>query len=200
MKGTWDDDRDPLAALRRGDPRLFEAFVEGEAGTFLRFFLRLGAGLHEAEDLVQEVFLKLFRSAPSYDPRSAFGAYALRVARNSWIDRRRRRGARPGALSLEDVDSPPDRPGASAIAHEMDPSLPVERQEALERVSHALASLSPAHAEVIELALVQGLPYAQIAELLDIPLGTVKSRVFHAVRRLRAALEGEGRPSPEDLS
>ena len=57
MKGTWDDDRDPLAALRRGDPRLFEAFVGSETATFLRFFLRLGAGLHEAEDLVQEVFL-----------------------------------------------------------------------------------------------------------------------------------------------
>mgnify|MGYP000019410415 CR=1 FL=1 len=72
-----------------------------------------------------------------------------------------------------------------------DPTLPAERREEMERVERALAGLSPAHAEVVELALVQGLPYARIAEVLDIPVGTVKSRVFHAVRRLRALLEGE---------
>jgi DNA-directed RNA polymerase specialized sigma24 family protein len=104
LKGTWDDDRDPLAALRRGDPALFEAFVERESASLHRFFLRLGAGRQEAEDLVQEVFLKLYRSAPGYDARSAFGAYALRVARNAWIDRRRRRGVRPEGRSLDELD------------------------------------------------------------------------------------------------
>jgi RNA polymerase sigma-70 factor (ECF subfamily) len=190
LKGTWDDDRDPLAALRRGDPRLFEAFVAGEAGSLHRFFLRLGAGPHEAEDLVQEVFLKLYRSAPSYDARSAFGAYALRVARNAWIDRRRRHGARPQGRSLEDVERAGDARAGGLPAADLDPTLPAERREEVERVERALAQLSPAHAEVVELALVQGLPYARIAEVLEVPVGTVKSRVFHAVRRLRAVLEG----------
>lgn len=195
MKGTWDDDRDPLAALRRGDPALFEAFVERESATLHRFFLRLGAGRQEAEDLVQEVFLKLYRSAPSYDARSAFGAYALRVARNAWIDRRRRRGVRPEGRSLDELELAGE--GGAPASDGPDPTLPAERREEVERVGRALAQLSPAHAEVVELALVQGLPYAQIAEVLDIPVGTVKSRVFHAVRRLRAVLEG-GATSPEE--
>jgi len=196
LKGTWDDDRDPLVALRRGDPRLFEAFVEREAGTLHRFFLRLGAGPHEAEDMVQEVFLKLYRSAPGYEARSAFGAYALRVARNAWIDRRRRRGARPQGRSLEDVEHAGE-PGQGGLpAADLDPTLPAQRREELERVQRALGQLSPAHAEVIELALVQALPYAEIAEVLAVPVGTVKSRVFHAVRRLRAVLEPEPDGSP----
>lgn len=191
MKGSWDGDRDPLAALRRGDPRLLEAFVAAETGTFLRFFRRLGASLHEAEDLVQEMFLKLYRSAPTYDARSAFGAYALRVARNAWIDRRRRRGARPDGPQLDEVEATAGA-GAERIELCADPALSSERREELERVARALAHLSAAHAEVIELAIVQALPYAQIAQVLEIPVGTVKSRVFHAVRHLRARLEQEG--------
>jgi len=197
LKGSWDGDRDPLAALRRGDPRLLEAFVAAEAGSFLRFFRRLGASLHEAEDLVQEVFLKLYRSAPSYDPRSAFGAYALRVARNAWIDRRRRRGARPEGPPLEELEGGAARRGAAQFEVGADPSLPSEQTEELRRVARAMASLSEAHAEVIELAILQALPYAQIAEVLDIPVGTVKSRVFNAVRNVRARLEQEGRRGEE---
>ena len=101
MKGTWDFDRDPLAALRSGDERLFEEFVRLELPTFAGFFLRLGAGVHEAEDLVQELFLKLFHQAPHYRPQERFSAYAFRAARNAWIDRQRRRTARPGHVSLE---------------------------------------------------------------------------------------------------
>jgi RNA polymerase sigma-70 factor (ECF subfamily) len=189
LKGSWDGDRDPLAALRRGDPRLLEAFVEAEAGSFLRFFRRLGASLHEAEDLVQEVFLKLYRSAPTYDPRSAFGAFALRVARNAWIDRRRRRGVRPEGPALDELEGAAGSSGAERFEARSDPSHASERGEELERVARAMASLSAAHAEVIELAILQALPYAQIAQVLDIPVGTVKSRVFHAVRHLRAQLD-----------
>ncbi len=197
MKGSWDGDRDPLAALQRGDPRLLEAFVAAEAGSFLRFFRRLGASLHEAEDLVQEVFLKLYRSAPSYDPRSAFGAYALRVARNAWIDRRRRRGARPEGPPLDEVEGGPMQRGGARIEVGDDPSQPSEQSEELRRVARAMGSLSEAHAEVIELAILQALPYAQIAQVLDIPVGTVKSRVFNAVRQLRARLEQEERRNEE---
>ena len=182
MKGTWDSARDPLAALRRGDPALFEDFVRTEAATLVGFFRRLGAGRAEAEDLAQEVFLKLFRQAPTYDPRGAFEAFAMRIARNAWIDRRRRRAARPRtetALELEPAGPAAD-PGAGATA----------REEA-ERLRRALAQLSESHALAFELGVVQGRPYAEIAAELGIPVGTVKSRVHHAVRRLRAALEEE---------
>lgn len=191
MKGTWDGDRDPLAALRRGRPDLFEAFVEQETGWLIGFFKRLGAHHQEAEDLVQEVVLKLFRSSTTYEPRSAFSAYALRVARNAWIDRQRRRAARPDgrAAGVAGEDAGDESPALARLeARSASPSLPAESADEAARLKAALASISDSHREVFELAVVQQLPYARISEVLEVPVGTVKSRVFHAIRRLRVAL------------
>ena len=185
LKGSWDDERDPLAALRGGNRGPFEEFVRSEAATLLRFFQRHGASLGEAEDLAQEVFLKLYRSAPTYSAQSRFSSYVLRVARNAWIDRRRRRAVRPEGPSLDEAAA------GSASLLEILPATGqevgrgAEVREERERVQAALAHLPESHAVVVELALVQGRPYAEISELLGIPVGTVKSRVFHALRKLR---------------
>jgi RNA polymerase sigma factor (sigma-70 family) len=104
LKGHWDADRDPLVALHNGDPAPFEDFVRSEAGTLIAFFVHLGAERSEAEDLAQETFVKLYKSATHYEPRAAFSSYALRVARNAWIDRRRRAAVRPGGVSLDAQD------------------------------------------------------------------------------------------------
>ncbi|MCE9594968.1 MAG: RNA polymerase sigma factor [Planctomycetes bacterium] len=187
MKGAWDFERDPLLALGRGDPRLFEEFVLLEAATFIGFFERLGADGAEAEDLTQDVFLRLYRAAPGYQPRDAFESYALRVARNAWIDAGRRRAARPNTgqeAPVEEFELEDERaPGPRSL----------EVVEESERARAALAHLSDGQRWVFELAVVHGRPYPEIAELLGIPIGTVKSRVFHAVRKLRELL-GE----PED--
>jgi RNA polymerase sigma-70 factor (ECF subfamily) len=193
LKGAWDAGRDPLAALRRGNPAPFEDFVRTEVSTFLGFFQRLGAERGEAEDLTQEVFLKLYRSAPTYQEQQRFSSYALRVARNAWIDRRRRRGVRPEGASLDEGaedgrDSLLERlPAAGG-----DVASAVSSAEDRRRIALALTKLPEPHAVVFELAVVQGLPYADIAGLLQIPVGTVKSRVFNALRKLRDALGEEG--------
>lgn len=194
MKGSWDDERDPLAALRGGDRGPFEQFVRSETATLLRFFQRHGASLGEAEDLAQEVFLKLYRSAPTYSAQSRFSSYVLRVARNAWIDRRRRRAVRPEGPSLDEAAE-----GSASLLELLPGSEPevsrrAERLEERERVQAALQHLPESHAVVVELALVQQRPYAEISELLGIPVGTVKSRVFHALRKLRELLQGEQRP------
>jgi len=90
LRQRWDGNRDPLAALAAGQPALFEAFVIAETGTLLGFFRRLGARPGEAEDLVQETILKLFRGAKNYQPSGRFESYAFRAAKNVWIDGRRR--------------------------------------------------------------------------------------------------------------
>jgi RNA polymerase sigma-70 factor (ECF subfamily) len=197
LTGAWHFDRDPLAALREGDAGLYEAFVHSHAPTLIGFFRRLGADREESEDLAQDVFLKLYRSASTYEPRCAFPAFVLRVARNAWIDRRRRRAAEPRALSffepLPDGEVV-DRVGAGGGEAERRASV---REEGA-RLAAAIGALPELHASAFELAVVQGLPYSQVAEILSIPVGTVKSRVFHAVRKLRAALEGaaEGGADP----
>jgi RNA polymerase sigma-70 factor (ECF subfamily) len=199
LKGAWDSDRDPLSALRDGDPAPFEAFVAEQAGVFLGFFRRMGAGPAEAEDLVQELFLKLFRHAETYQPSGRFAAFAFRIARNAWIDRQRRRAAAPAAAGVAEVEGE-DALGAIELAADRS-APPGERLAQLEeaaRVQRALGRLSERHRLVFELGVLQELSYAEISGLLEIPEGTVKSRMFYAVRKLREALgESDGATAPE---
>ncbi len=183
MKGSWDDGLDPLSALREGDPARFEAFVRAEVGTLVGFFLRQGAERAEAEDLTQEVFLRLFRSADSYDARDRFSAYTWRVARDAWIDRRRRRVFRG-----EGGEDERGRFGGDLPDEHEGTLEDLERTEEAGRVHTAVAKLSESHRQVFELGVVQELPYATIAEMLEVPIGTIKSRMFHAVRNLRDLL------------
>jgi len=192
LKESWEDDRDPLAALRDGDPALFEAFVHRETSTFRGFFLRLGASRPEAEDLLQDLHLKLFQNARNYQAQGRFAPYAFRVARNLMIDSRRRRAVRPpastGGGSTGDgeeqdswLDRVPDR-------RNQEPETELVRREEAQRVRAALGELSERHRQVFELGVVQELPYQEIGSILEIPVGTVKSRMFHAVRKLQETL------------
>jgi RNA polymerase sigma-70 factor (ECF subfamily) len=128
----------------------------------------------------------MFHAARTYRPRERFEAYALRVARNAWIDSRRRAAVRPapapGGSEAEDPSVPEP---ASAHAGPEERAVDVERGERLEA---AVAALPEHHRLVFELGVVQGLGYPEIGDLLGIPVGTVKSRMFHAVRKLRASL------------
>ncbi|MBI5431935.1 MAG: sigma-70 family RNA polymerase sigma factor [Planctomycetes bacterium] len=159
-----------------------------EAATFIGFFERLGADGAEAEDLTQEVFLRLYRFSAEYEARDAFGAYALRIARNAWIDAGRRRASRPQVAHDEPLDE-------LDVVDELAPGpRDLELLEESERARAALARLPESHRWVFELAVLRGRPYPEIAERLGIPLGTVKSRVFHAVRKLRELLAPDESP------
>ena len=200
MKDSWDGERDPLAALVGGRTGPFEAFVQAETSTFLGFFSRLGVRRSEAEDLTQETFLKLFRLAsPSaasktgsptgasgvYEARGQFRGFAFRVARNVWIDRGRKRSAEPLMVESDDVF------GADPAATH--PSARLEAEEEAARIRAAVGALSEPHRLVFELGVLQELAYSDISTALDIPVGTVKSRMFHAVHRVRESLEESDR-------
>ncbi len=190
--GDWDLPRDPLAALRDGNPGPFEDFVRTHARLLVAWFRRQGAGLHRAEDLTQDVMIKLHQHAPRYQPQERFTAYLFRVARNVWIDDRRRMGARPVGVSLER----PSEDGAPRAMERPTPRPgPVDQaadREGEARLRAALAELPEHHRAVFELGALEGLSYSEVGAILDIPVGTVKSRMFYAVRRLREALGEEG--------
>lgn len=187
MKGLWNDERDPLTALQAGRTDLFEAFVETETPTFLAFFRRLGATPGEAEDLTQDTFLKLYEHASKYRASDRFVPFARRVARNAWIDRRRRRTLRGVGRTDEEEGSWADRIEAA----EVEPLSKLEQLDEAQRIELALDSLSDLHRAVFELGVLQELPYTEIAEEMNIPVGTVKSRMFYAVRKLREALHAQ---------
>ncbi len=196
--GDWDLPRDPLAALRDGNPAPFEDFVRTHARLLVAWFRRQGAGLHRAEDLTQEVMIKLHDNAPRYRARERFPAFLFRVARNVWIDDRRRLGSRPVGVSLDRrrEDGGPlgevlsSEGVARGPARSRGPVESAELGEANERLRAALRELPEPHRAVFEMGALDGLAYAEIAEVLEIPVGTVKSRMFYAVRKLREVLGG----------
>jgi RNA polymerase sigma-70 factor (ECF subfamily) len=187
----WQLPRDPLLSLREGDPAPFEAFVRTHASTLVAFFRQRGAAPSRSEDLAQEVFLKLYQAAARYQPEERFHSFCFRVARNAWIDECRRVGARPELAAEGHAAEGSDELAPEPRAPEIDPTagLVIEEEEAA--IVRLLAALPAGHREVFELAVLGELDYAEVAALLGIPVGTVKSRMFYAVRRLRAAWRSE---------
>jgi RNA polymerase sigma-70 factor, ECF subfamily len=131
-----------------------------------------------AEEVVQDVFTRVWRHAEDFDPeRASLRSWMYAVARNRIIDLRRRASARPALAGAE--------AGAEPVA--IDDSL---EQAALRwQVAAALARLTPEHRDVIRLAHFESLTLSEIAEATGIPLGTVKSRTYYALRHLRLVLD-----------
>ncbi len=198
MKADWSNSPDPLAALQAGDLSPFERFVQIESSTFIGYFRRLGAGLDEAEDLTQELFLRLYRHAHRYRPGARFEAFCFRIARNAWIDFERRRAVRPRAAAGLEEEGGEDLTHLSADDRQVAPDQVAELRDEAARLRAGLAGLSAGHREVFELAVVQERPYPEISELLGIPVGTVKSRMHVAVKRLRAFLEEGSKSAPDE--
>lgn len=189
MRGAWDEPaQDPLSALRDGDPTPFERFVVLETATLFGFFRRLGAPAEEAEDLAQETLLKLYRNAQRYEARERFSSFVFRVARNAWIDSQRRRAVRPERAAGDGGDDDPDR-AARVTAQQPDAGAGLDGRTRAAALLDALGALPEGQRAVFELGALQELPYEEVSEVLGIPVGTVKSRMFHAVRRLRERLK-----------
>jgi RNA polymerase sigma-70 factor (ECF subfamily) len=135
----------------------------------------------QAEELVQEVFTRVWRHAGSYDSgKASFRTWLYGIARNAIIDLKRRQAVRPALAAHPETEEQ----GAT------DDSF--ERALLRWQVSAALERLTPEHRQVIRLAHFQGLTLREISERTGIPLGTVKSRTSYALRGLRLALEEMG--------
>jgi RNA polymerase sigma-70 factor, ECF subfamily len=132
-----------------------------------------------AEEMVQETFVRLWRTASGFDARRAsVSTYLYVIARSTAADIRKRPSSRP-LLPAEEADVPPQ---ADRVDQILDGLI----------VHEALGALSPAHREVVRLAHDEGLTQSQIAERLGVPLGTVKTRMFHGMRALHTALAERG--------
>ena len=185
MVDVRDLDRDtaPAALTAEAERRLVDGARAGDVEAFTRLVERYGRPVHalcvastldhgEAEDLVQDVFTAAWRGLERFRGGSAFSTWLFAIARNACVDRARRRGVRPAAAALEaaaDVAvAEPDRRGREVMAAAARLPVPLRR--------------------AVLLRDLQGLAYGEIAELEDIPLGTVRSRIADARARLAAEL------------
>lgn len=181
-------DPELMADLRDGDEQAFEALVGRHQTSLLNFFFRLVWDRGVAEDLSQEVLLRLYLHSADYEPRAKFTTYLYRIARNCWVDHMRRTKGERKMRSL-DAESEEGHTLAETLAIGVeDPSSMARKSELADAVIEAVDGLPEEQKLVFILSEVQGLKYDEIGETLDIPVGTVKSRMFHAVKRLRNKL------------
>lgn len=191
-------DDELMAGLVEGDIAALEQLYDRYVTLVFSVGLRVLHDRQLAEDVAQEVFLRLWRRPQSYDPaRGRFLSWLMSVTRNRAIDERRRLNRRAQAEDPSD-DSDGQLPGGDRLE---DPQLAVHLGELRQAIRRALARLPAAQREVIQLAYFGGLTQTEIAERTDTPLGTVKTRVRLAMRKLREALDEFHEPpfaDPED--
>jgi RNA polymerase sigma-70 factor, ECF subfamily len=185
---------DLLLAFQLGDRGAFDAIVLQYQAPLTRFFFRLCWDRDRAEDFAQDVFLKVLRGARNYKPQGKLSTFLFKIATNRWIDHYRSLKPRPRLRSLDFVQEEEDSPMGDRIPSEIgDPSAVLEEDQEKLRLRQAIHRLSLPHRLVFELAVYQNLPYSQISELLEIPEGTVKSRMHNATKALKSLLSEEGR-------
>jgi RNA polymerase sigma-70 factor (ECF subfamily) len=149
-----------------------------------RVALRLTADPTQAQDLVQDTMLKAYRSWKQYRPGTNAKGWLLTILRNTFINDYRRRKHEPIAMDLETIE-----PHAiERSIQEVDPEGTFFSQIVDDKVIEAIDGLPTEFREVLVLSDVEGMRYAEIAETLRIPVGTVKSRLFRARRQLQAQL------------
>jgi len=177
-----------MLRFMQGDEQAFEDLLNMHENGILNFFYRLTGERHAAEDMTQELFIKVYRYRDRYEPRATFKSFIYRMARNMWIDSYRKKKSRPTLVgfraSLDDKDrSSPDE----YIVDDNTGSPPeaVAKEERLRKLEQAVARLPDKLREVVALCLEGKLRYAEISEMLGIPVGTIKSRMHAAVARLK---------------
>jgi RNA polymerase sigma-70 factor (ECF subfamily) len=164
-------------AARAGSNDAFEALVDRYRAPVTRFAYRLTHDADEAHDIAQDAFLRAFRGLRDFRTDRPFARWLFVIARNASLDsiRRRRRNASFGPV---DGEAPALGPEEFAL-----------RNDEAERVHEALAALPDGQRRALELFYLNGLRYREIASVLGIPLGTVKTYISRAKRRLREDLE-----------
>ncbi len=147
--------------------------------------------LADAEDLVQETYLRAYRFFDSYTPDTRIKAWLLRILRNTFINRYRARKVRPVEVDLESIETGYEQTVDAEFLHEHEPRSPddiVMAHVVDQEVQEALAALPEEYRTVVILALVEDLSYKEIAAALSIPLGTVMSRLHRGRRLLQTSL------------
>ena len=166
-----------IAGAQQGDRQAFGELVYHYREGVINVVYRMCGDANVAEDAAQEAFIRAWQNLPRYHPRSPFRNWLYRIATNIALDVLRRE------RDTADIESMP------LVAAGLNPEAVVERNERAERVRQAVLALAPASRAVLILREYEGLSYKEIAETLDIPMGTVMSRLNYARTQLRETLK-----------
>jgi RNA polymerase sigma-70 factor (ECF subfamily) len=170
-----DRETELMLRVKVGDRAAFEELFHLYEKPLTNYLFRLSGNRARSEDLLQDAFLRLWKAAPTYEPSAKVSTYIFRIAHNLFLNDAARR--REKALESMEAET------------RSDPSSDLNRRELQSQVQRAVESLPEGEREVLLLSEYNGFKYAEISEILGIPVGTVKSRMFSAVQRLKEALK-----------
>ena len=183
-----------ISKAQQGDEDAFAELLETHQGKVYGLILRLTGSTEDAMELTQETFFNAWCGLPSFHQDSKFSTWLYRLATNATLDffrkEKRRRSLSVSSLSVEDDDD--DLRVLDIPDHRFTPQSEAERRELQEAVHRGLSKLSDEHRQVLVLRELNGLSYSEIAQVLQIEEGTVKSRISRARVSLRKILLEDG--------
>jgi len=165
-------DSELMALVRKGSRSAFARILKRYERRILNFFRHLGV-VNDVEDLAQETFLRLYKYRKRYREKAPFGTFLFRLASQVHLDYLRKKKRSVAAVQLSEDSG-------------FNSSVELEAEEEVEK---ALRRLSEPLRSVVVLRVFQNFSYEEVAEILSIPVGTAKSRMFHALRVLREYFE-----------
>ena len=188
---TREQEAAAIRAVLDGDVNAFEVLVKEYEKNVYNLALRMTGNSEDAADMSQEAFIKAYNSLSSFRGDSKFSVWLYRIVSNVCLDCLRSRTRKPTvSLSTENDDG---EDVELDIADEtQSPELLLDRSLTRDAVRRGLAALPPDHREILLLREIQGLSYEEIAAVLDLEAGTVKSRIFRARKKLCSFLIKDG--------
>ncbi len=179
-----------IEGMARNDPRAFRELVERYKKKVYFLALDMAGNPVDAEDISQEVFLKVHRSFATFRRGAKLGSWLYRVTYNAAIDHLRSRGAAPEPVEDEVLESRSREGAAVAQSRSSDPVAAAEASQLQARITKALEKVSPQEKAVFQLRHYDDLMLKDIASTLGLSIGSVKSYLFRAVRKLQKELGG----------
>jgi len=188
-ESSADADRGLVARAQQGDTAAFDQLVVKYSPRLYGMIYHMTSNKEDANDLMQDVFAKAFRSLSRFRGKSSFYTWIYAIGTNmtlNFLKKRKRRAA----WSLDDLDSGIQNDDAMVdIAHSANPRHQSDVNELQKKLNEAMQSLSDDHRAVVTMFDIQGIPHAEISKILKVSEGTVRSRLFYAHQQLQGHLE-----------
>ena len=185
-------DQEVVALAREGAEYAYRELIRRYERPVFSLIYRMVRDRETAEDLAQETFIKVLNAIATYRPEFKFSSWVFKIANNTAIDHLRRRELDTLSLDGSPHATTPESVEATALQIGSDRGSPLDVLESKElggEIEAAIKQLRPEYRSCILLRHVEGRPYEEIAEMLDLPLGTVKTYIHRARTELRLALQ-----------
>ena len=188
---TRDEESRIVQKVLKGDVNAFEKLVLEYEKSVYNIALRMTGNSEDASDMTQEAFIKAYNSLQSFRGDSKFSVWLYRIATNVCLDFLRSKSRKP-TVSLSVEDNEGEEVQLDVADESQSPELLLDRQMTRESVRRGLETLSPEYRQILLLREIQGLSYDEISQTLGLEVGTVKSRIFRARKKLCTFLLQDG--------